>query len=320
MDHRIFAVADEPYFLWEEDCRERSVEFLNGLDPGFFTYLLETHAAAKDEKRASAGIRIALHHAVETMFSLLGAFFQAPGCSYAWISRCQTEQLRNVVRRIGSNDESLISPWVVRPIGWAGLADIVFQRFKPGTEENRFAVQGFSNVWARMSGDFLNELVSDEYNATKHGFRMTLGGFSAEISTKPATASPEDLDMVALAGGSEFGAMFLKVDKLTGAGGRHLQSRRIAVNWSMEQDAALLHLAHLSIHNVVSALKFLNGVPSTECTYAMPLDKDAFEMPWRHGPGLVSMTVDRELDPSTLPDVTKAELLEKLRAMNKAEK
>lgn len=50
---------------------ERTQDFLDGLDPEFFSYLLDVHSASKDQKRASVGIRLALHHATETLFHYL---------------------------------------------------------------------------------------------------------------------------------------------------------------------------------------------------------------------------------------------------------
>lgn len=40
MRSTIFAVGDEPYCLWEHDVAERTRDFLTGLDPEFFSYVL----------------------------------------------------------------------------------------------------------------------------------------------------------------------------------------------------------------------------------------------------------------------------------------
>ncbi len=73
MDSSIFVVNQEPYCIWEIDVQERNKEFLNGIDTDFFDYIVELHLNADDEKRASIALRSTLHHAMETMFSLLGA-------------------------------------------------------------------------------------------------------------------------------------------------------------------------------------------------------------------------------------------------------
>ena len=71
-------VNREPYCLWDTDLIGRSREFLKGLDPEFFEYSLNVHLEARDQQRASVALRLALHHALETLFSLLGAYIQAP--------------------------------------------------------------------------------------------------------------------------------------------------------------------------------------------------------------------------------------------------
>lgn len=320
MQYQLFAVGDEPYCLWEEDIADRTSEFLKGLDPDYFTYLLQVHMAAEDERHASAGIRVALHHAAETMFSLLGAFTQAPQCPHAWIARCRTEELRDVVRRIGSKDESLITPWAVESMGWETVAKLVFRQFKPGTVEQDKTITGFSKAWEGMSVDLLSEVINQEYNAIKHGLRMTLGGFKVEISRLPVSGQEiEGLEMLTL-GGSKFGGMFFKVEKVDGSGGRHLQSKRIAVNWSPERDLLLLQLAQFSIHNLASALRFANGAAPEECSFVTPTDDDAYLKPWTHSPGAISWTLDSALDASQLPEMKKAEILEKLRAVKKSKK
>lgn len=320
MQYQYFAVGDEPYCLLEDDIAERTKAFLEGFDADFFKYLLEMHMSAADEQRASAGIRIALHHAIETMFSLLGAFVQAPQCAYAWIARCRTEELREVVRRIDSCDESLITYWGLPKLGWEELAKAIFSTFQPGTDEQRFAVEGFARTWQGMAALLHNEANMDEYNAAKHGFRMTLGGFKVEISTHPVSGqAPEEREMLSL-GGSKFGAMFLKVDKLDGKGGRYLQSRQTAVNWSPERDILLLQLAQFSIHNIITALKVVNRVAPEACTFVMPVEEDSFRKPWKHVTGAVTMTFDRKLSTAQMPELKRFEILEKLRSVKNAKK
>lgn len=57
MQQAIFAVGDEPYLLWEEDVSERARDFLSGLDPEYFSYVLKVHATSGDEERTALGIR-----------------------------------------------------------------------------------------------------------------------------------------------------------------------------------------------------------------------------------------------------------------------
>lgn len=313
MQQAIFAVGDEPYLLWEEDVSECARDFLAGVDPEFFSYVLKTHASSGDEERAAAGIRLALHHATETVFSLLGALVQAPDCPYAWLARCSNTELRDVVRRITEGDRSLLSKFKLSGMGWEPIAALVFDSFEPGTERQRRAIKGFSKLWSGLAGELLTETVIDEYNATKHGFRTRPGGFKLEMGPVPSPEVPLEEVPMTVVGQSRFGAMFYNVEKLDIRGTRQLRSRRVAMNWSPQRDAQLLYLAYLSIHNTLTFLKTVHRFPPEECKFLWPDDDTDFAGPWRHSPGVTSMTMPHTVEPSLARDPPKSELLQMLR-------
>lgn len=316
MEQTIFAVGDEPYVLWELNTKQRTREFLNGLDPDFFSYLLQTHMATEDEKRASVALRLALHHATETLFSLLGALVQAPDCPHAWIARCKNSELREVVKRITAADSTLITRWKWPPLGWDKVAELVFDRYEPGSEKRQRTAEGFAKTWRGLAGELLTEAVIDEYNATKHGFRTRHGGFKLEFApVKTPDVPPADSEMMSL-GGSEFGAAFFKVDKFEGKGGRHLHTSRVAVNWSLERDILLLQLAHMSINNVISRLKIANEFAAGACKFLRPESDEDFTRPWTHTIGVTNMTFNDGIKADMLPEISKSEILQKLRESN----
>jgi hypothetical protein len=39
MQYCKFAVDEKPFCVWEWDLRERNLEFINNLDPAYFSYL-----------------------------------------------------------------------------------------------------------------------------------------------------------------------------------------------------------------------------------------------------------------------------------------
>ncbi len=313
MQQAIFAVGDEPYLLWEEDVSKCARDFLAGVDPEFFSYVLKAHAASANDERRAAGIRLALHHATETMFSLLGALVQAPDCPYAWLARCSNTELRGVVRRITEYDRTLLSKFKLSGMGWEPIASLIFANFEPGTDTQQRAIKGFSTLWAGLAGELLTEAVTDEYNAIKHGFRTRPGGFKIEMGPAPSPGVPiEEVPMTVL-GESKFGALFYKVEKLELKGTRQLRSRRVAMNWSPERDAQLLHFAYLSIHNTLTFLKTAHRFPADECKYLLPDDETDFAGAWRHSPGVTSMTMPHTVEPSLGRDPGKGELLQMLR-------
>jgi len=66
MDHFTFVVNDEPYCLWDPDPGRRTIEFLDSIDPGYFTYLAESHAenldSAEHKRRVATAARMAYLH------------------------------------------------------------------------------------------------------------------------------------------------------------------------------------------------------------------------------------------------------------------
>ncbi len=118
MQNSIFVVNEEPYCIWEVDIAERNSEFLEGIDTEYFNYLLNVYLESEDEKRAAIALRATLHHAMETMFSLLGAYIQAPNCSYAWIAKCSNKDLRMLVKNIGSYHNTLYTRLNIERVSW----------------------------------------------------------------------------------------------------------------------------------------------------------------------------------------------------------
>ncbi len=307
-----FVVGDEPYLLWDEDVSERTRDFLSGFDAEYFDYVIRANTNTGDDARESIAIRLALHHATETFFSLVGALLQAPDCPYAWIERCTTPELRELVNRIGRGDNTLISKFKLDTVGWRSVAALVMEPCDPGTARQAKLVKCFAGLWKRVASEFVAEAVRGEYNALKHGFRARPGGFKLHIGPPMTTESrPPDSEMKLL-GGSDFGAMFYKLEKLSDHGGRYFVSRRVATNWSFERDVLLLQLLQCSIHNVVTRLKVANGVAREECHFKSIDNVDDYLYPWKHSPGVTSLTLP-DSTPVGLPKHSKAELLETLR-------
>lgn len=314
MQSSIFAVNDEPFCLWEAEPEYRVRRFLDGIDIEFFGYSLQTHLRAEDEKRALVAIRLSLHHAIETMFSLLGAYVQAPDCPYAWIAKCSNGELREFTERVRRCDSTLISKLNLPDISWASVSKAVFDTYRPGTERQANTVKCFADLWIALTGEFNNNAYVDEYNALKHGFRVRPSGFTLSAGVEREYGVSPPADEMKTIGGSQFGATFLKIESLgAGKGSRHVRSRQTSVNWSLERTILLHQLVHMSINNAVSALKVINKYKPGECLFLRPEDDEDFQEPWRYSPGVTSMNFDHALDESLLPQITKADLLAKLR-------
>ena len=81
----VYLVGDEPYCLWGVDLEEKNKQYLESIDGEYFEFIVKAYATTADAMRSSIALRLAYHHALETLFLLLCAFIQAPKCAYAFI-------------------------------------------------------------------------------------------------------------------------------------------------------------------------------------------------------------------------------------------
>jgi hypothetical protein len=289
----VFKVLDEPYCVWEEDVLGTNRRFLRGLDPDYFAYLTHIHCAATDRKHASVALRISSHHGLETLFSLVGAFLQAPDCVYAWVGKCSTGALRDLVRRVTAKDSTLFRKLKVDEVSWNSVATAVFRTLEPGTEIQRAAIQQFTALWQGLAAEFSESLHIEEYNSLKHGFRVGNGGFALSIG--PAAEGgefPPDNEFQ-LVGRSDFGTSFVLIKPTTNnKGDRALKVSTVHVNWSFERLVRLNEAIFWSLKNITTALRAANGVDPGTPAFIVPGTTDHFDGVWRNDSGLLNMRQD----------------------------
>lgn len=311
MQNTIFLVNEEPFCLWDLDLRARNNEFLKGLDADYFDYCLKAYLETEDEQRASVALRITLHHALETLFSLIGAYIQAPDCAYAWLAKCSTTDLRVFISRVSNGSLDIFTKINISPVSWKTVAEAIFHSYMPGTENQRRMIEHFSNVWRPLAYEFQDQKHIDEYNSMKHGFRVQRGGFALAVGTEPSYGvSPPD-DKMHLLGKSDFGMSFMKLESLgTDKKNRSIRVRRTSINWSMERTVLSLQLAYMSLNNVISSLRIINGWKVSECKFLRPENDEDFETPWEYTPGVTSINFNSVIDERNTTAVTKRKLLE----------
>ncbi|GAB1406154.1 hypothetical protein MASR1M8_00730 [Thermomonas brevis] len=302
-------VHREPYCLWGHDIKERNVEFLKGLDTDYFDFLTTLGLEAEDSKRASVMLSTTLHHATETLFSLVGAYVQAPDCVYAWIAKCQNSQLRNFVKDIASGDESIVRKLNLQSLSWEEISRSVCV-YLPYEDEKKAAIaNGFARAWRRLAGEFTDEFQIDQYNSLKHGLRLMPGGFKLAVGTEPAPGVKPSVfhDL----GGSDYGMTYQKIRNIwPDKKSKSIKYTRTSVNWSINKVVGQLQLVSCSICNVVSALKAVNGVPLTECKFLSPEPHDEFDKPWTHSVGVNNFNMDFTVDTSNTAPVTAEQVIE----------
>lgn len=317
MQNSIFVVNEEPYCLWEKDIRSRNKEFLDGIDTEYFDYALKVHGEAEDEKRASVALQTSLHHATEMLFLLLGAYIQAPDCAYAWIAKCSNTDLRKLLYKIRIGDETIFTKLVIERVTWNDIANCILSAYMPGTERNRTSVKLFADLWQALAQGYADQNQIDEYNCIKHGFRVSAGGFSLAIGREHEYGVAPPREEMKSIGYSKYGVSFFKVESIgQKKGNRNIRSRRTSVNWSIERTILLLQLVSMSINNVVSALKILNGSKAGACEFFRPQEDEDFQMPWQFSPGVTNMNMDFDLDENLIPKISKRELLKMINDSN----
>ncbi|RQW82350.1 MAG: hypothetical protein EHM79_18530 [Geobacter sp.] len=319
IQNSIFVVNKEPYCIWEVDIVKRNDEFLDGIDTNYFEYLLKVHLESDDEKRAAIALRATLHHAMETMFSLLGAYIQAPDCAYAWIAKCSNKDLRQLVKKIGGYHNTLFTKLNVEQVSWESISKLVFQCYMPDSERNTQTTKLFSSFWQRLAHEFIDMNHVDEYNSIKHGFRVRSGGFSLAIGLEHEYGVPPPADEMKMIGSSEHGSSFIKIEPVgTSGNNRSIKSKRTSINWKVEKVALLIQLVSMSINNIVSALKIANGAKAGTCQFLRPEEDADFERPWSYCPGVTSFNMDFFIKESDVKSTTREELLKNLNEHKKS--
>lgn len=314
MKNVLFQVVDEPYCIWEEDLKAHTLAFLTGFDTRYFDYLLDIHLNADDEARSAMALRVVYHHAMETLFSFLGALLQAPSAPQAWISKCQNKHLYELIRRISNNDSSLPKGLSIQSVGWHGLASVTLNWYRAGTERQTESIKLFADLWRRLAIEFLDNNRLDEYNSLKHGFRVTGGGFELSVGLEHKYGVPPPENEMQSIGNSEFGTSFRRfLAASSQSGERSLISEQVSVNWKIEKVAPLLQLTSISISNVIGALRVLNGEPCNRIKFTRPDSDDAFSQPWMQVPPCNDLVL-RIYQDNEIPFLSKKDLLARLEA------
>lgn len=306
----IFMVNDQPYCSVEVDHRERTAEFLSKFDVNSIDYSLRVHEGQEDDQRAAMALRKEYHHGLETFFSLIGAYLQAPDCAYAWLSKCENKNLYDLVQKI-NRKQNVFSKWNFPAASWHELAASIFRCYESGTDKQTRTIELFSKSWRWLAEEFLDRDRIDEYNSIKHGFRVSSGGFLLAIGEEPFPGvSPEKMHSL---GGSEFGTSFFRISSCNPKDNRCVTSRRISMNWRIEKVHGLLQVLSMSIKNVITALNIANGGDASQFTFHRFADDKGFELPWSFSPGVTSCNIDRVIPVEKIPVLRKADLEKQIR-------
>jgi hypothetical protein len=264
--HEVFGVGEKLHCLWDCNIPALNLEFLNSIDHEYFKYLAEIHSGSltsPHKLRAAIALHTAYFHGLETLFSLIFAGLHAPSVIPAWILKCRTEELRNLVATVNSKQQAPNVRIRFEDYSWKSISALFNGVALDGNNEQEKAVDDLGKLWQMFAGDYADSFAVDAYNSFKHGFRVKLGGM--KIAFKPALspenpAPPKEYQEL---GNSEFGTSFYVADKIKGASDQkpdqHFRIKDCHVNCYPEYTTESLRLISTSIHNVVSCLKKLSG-------------------------------------------------------------
>ena len=304
----LYKIDEKPYSCWEMDVRKRNIEFLDNIDPEYFMFqsnLYEKELEGENKHKAALAIRNIYHHAVETLFTLVGATIQAPFCVYAWMYQAQTGDIRNVIRKIRKSDPTLFNNIGLNKLNWETLSNKLF--FVDNKEslniENQIKLaKQFADVWYNLSGQFLEDYPIKEHNAIKHGFRTAYGGHGLYIAPTKAKGQKKWLSL----GASEFGSSFYVIKSLNIK--PNYQSIKYFLNWSPILLLDVIKLVSISINNFANYLKMYNGSDPSKLPYKVPETDELFNNYWNHVANISQMSFDIDIRPEQIDPFTAEEI------------
>lgn len=307
-----FLIDETPFALWSLDPQQENLRFLDGIRPGYFSFLARLHGAVlhtqgetpagEDRQYAATALRNAYAQGLETLFALLGAALQAPDAPAGYVLKYRDE-LPSVVRKISGGGD-LKTMFRLGALSWQAVAELTVPDLGDA-DRRRMNVAGFARVWSLLAQDYLSERRSQEHNSIKHGLRVRMGGFQLAIGL-PGEGDPAEA--VHPIGGSEFGASFavparLMDDRL------NLYLHEVSTNWNIEQMVYGLELITFSIRNILAFLKLHLGADPATLEVFLANDPAAFEFPRTPQVGVSSFahTPTLQVEPGAL--LTRAQVM-----------
>jgi hypothetical protein len=175
-------------------------------------------------------------------------------------------------------------------------------------EKEEHIKAGFGDFWTLLAHEFASDLVHWEYNSIKHGLRATPGGARVWAGTEHEYGVPPPPEEMQYVGGSTFGTSFSQVERLGGSK-TNIRLRRYSRNWDPKELVAWIDLIAMSIHNLVSYLRILNGTPARQVPFVWPEDLAYFDVPTNKRPSLNNLALDDVIDESQIKLLSPEEIL-----------
>lgn len=288
-----FMVCDRPFCIWDVGLSEKNLNSIKAISADFFDYIANLHVKQLDtdnKQLAALAIRMAYHHSLETLFSLICATIQAPICIYAWLLKYQIKDIRELLQNANKKGFSAYNhPFHSKEISsWKDFSFLVFRCDKNSGHEDIAVL--FAKFWDKLSVDFTDEAFHQEYNGIKHGYRCKPGGFALSFGPELEPGKPCPNEKMKLLGKSDYGSSFYVAEKFGNPMKKdpNFKTTHRSLGWNAEGNAHALVLISMSISNIKSYLLSINS-KIQEIQYIIPEDENYFERPWESAPTLPKM-------------------------------
>jgi hypothetical protein len=314
MQYSKFVVDEKAWCVWDLNLRDSNLVFIEGIDPSYFEYLAHTYANSDEDQahNMALALRTAYSHGLETFFALLFATLQAPDCVIGWVHKYDISDIKSLLQNLDDRCP-VLSKIKISPLTWNNIAYTILSFELDDKEKEMRIKQGFANTWEKFANDFMKSNFLNEYNSIKHGFRAKSSGswLAIGVEKSPGVSVPQD--QLRLLNKSEFGSTFYTVEpfdvEAVDKTKRHFRLLKHTHSWQLEKFFIGLHLISLSIQNVLSFLKILNGVEPTLVTFVWPDNETHFQEPWKPSSSTFGFSMNNIILPEQIEPFGKDEIL-----------
>lgn len=309
MQYSKFAVDETPWCVWDWELQNQNLNFIESVDPHYFTYLARLFAHSEDDQEHSAALalRSAYSHGLETLFAFLFASLQAPDCVIGWLHKYEIYNLKNLLKKVGNRQ--LINTKVnLSSISWQNIADGLLLFSLDDKDKEKRIKQKFAFLWKKLAEDYLGASFTPEYNSIKHGFRAKSGGFWVAFGREDVAGVPAPADHMHLFGKTEFGSTFFEVVPLD-KGKHNFRLLKHSRGWKLERFYFGLHLISDSLQNILSFLKIANGVDPSSVEFVWASPESLFDEPWKEYPNLSGISMNSIIEPEHITPFNNDEIL-----------
>jgi hypothetical protein len=141
--------------------------------------------------------------------------------------------------------------------------------------------------------------------------RAKPGGFHLAIGREDTPGVPAATEKMMSLGGSAFGSSYFVKEQIIPSDKYNFRPRRHSRNWNPWNLINGLILISMSINNVISWLRIVNGAQPLKCSFENPSSKDVFDEPWKEHIGINNFNMDliikqENISPFSRDDILKS--------------